>query len=120
LFVWNSSGGRVRRAQLLYHALEGDGVSLERGIVRNGQVVLDSPLPYPDGTPVEIQVCDNGAIKSAEPPQAKELVTEEEAKTHPLLWLARHAIASDRTDGADEHDHYIYGSPKRSERQSRE
>ncbi len=91
-------------------------MSLLSGVVQNGQIVLEDPLPIPDGTPIQIEVVNNGSTKPAEPASDEELVTEEEAATHPLLWLARHAIASDRTDGADEHDHYIYGSPKRSER----
>jgi hypothetical protein len=90
-------------------------MSLLSGVVQNGQVILDNPLPYPDGTTVRIEVVPKEPAKPPEPAEDFEPVTAEEAASDPLLWLAYHAIESDRTDGADEHDHYIYGCPKRSE-----
>jgi hypothetical protein len=84
-------------------------------IVEDGKLVLPAPLPYANGTKVSVQVepivpvvpTVNGIPN---PP------AEEEEEEDALLWLARNAIDTGITDGADEHDHYIYGSPKRSQR----
>jgi hypothetical protein len=40
-------------------------------------------------------------------------VQVDEPEEHPLTWIAKHAINTGITDLADEHDHYIYGTPKR-------
>ena len=66
-----------------------------RAIVQDGQLVLKDPLQLPNGTEVTVDV---------------EVAEDEE---DPLLWLAAHAVDTGVTDGAEQHDHYIYGSPKR-------
>ena len=66
------------------------------GTVKKGRLVLEGPLDLPDGSRVKVQV---------------NLVNEED--DDPLLWLANNAMDLGLTDGAAEHDHYIYGSPKR-------
>jgi hypothetical protein len=86
-----------------------------RGVVRNGQVVLDNPLPYPDGTQIRIEVVPRELAKPPEPAEDFEPITAEEAASDPLLWLAYHAVDTGIPDLADQHDHYIYGTPKRKE-----
>lgn len=59
--------------------------------VRGGQLMLDSAVPLPDGTRVQVRV--------------------EAADVDPLLFLAENAVATGLRDLADQHDHYIYGTP---------
>lgn len=59
--------------------------------VRGGQLVLDSAVPLPDGTRVQVRV--------------------EAAETDPLMFLAENAAPTGLRDLADRHDHYIYGTP---------
>lgn len=74
---------------------EGDlDMTVCEAVVQKGQLVLPSPLPLPDGTRVTVRV--------------------EPADDDPLLFLAKNAVDLGITDFADEHDHYIYGSPKRN------
>jgi hypothetical protein len=63
--------------------------------VRGGQLVLDSALPLPDGTRVQVRI-------------------EAEA-ADPLLFLADNAVPTGLRDLADRHDHYIYGAPAEPE-----
>jgi hypothetical protein len=70
-------------------------MTVRSGTVSGGQLVLSEPLPLPDGTKVVIRV--------------------EAAQDNPLLFIAKNAVDLGVDDSADEHDHYIYGSPKRSE-----
>ena len=67
-------------------------MKLREAIVRKGQLVLKTPLSLPDGTPVRVRV---------------------EAEQDPLLFIADHAVDTGIPDLAEEHDHYIYGTPKR-------
>jgi len=67
-----------------------------KATVRQGKLVLDEPLALADGSCVEVKVM---------PPKRRK---------DPLLWLAEHAIDSGISDGAAEHDYYIYGTPKRN------
>jgi len=62
-------------------------------IVQNGHLVPKMPLALPEGTQVTVHI--------------------EMEEEDPLLWLAAHAVETGLTDGAEQHDHYIYGSPKR-------
>ena len=59
--------------------------------VRGGQLILDSAVPLPDGTRVQVQV--------------------QAAETDPLLFLADNGQATGVRDLADQHNHYIYGTP---------
>jgi hypothetical protein len=67
-------------------------------VIQNGQLVLEPPLSLPEGTRVQLTV---------EPLPAE---TEED---DPLLWLAKNSIPSGISDMAEQHDHYLYGVPKR-------
>jgi predicted DNA-binding antitoxin AbrB/MazE fold protein len=69
-------------------------VTTVEGVVKNGVVVPGQPINVPDGTRVQI------AIQDAEAPHA---------------WMLKFAgVASDLPpDFADQHDHYIHGTPKR-------
>jgi len=60
-------------------------------VVRGGQLVLREPLPLPDGTRVIV------SVKTPAPSV--------------LLDIADAAVDMDVADGAEQHDHYIYGTP---------
>jgi hypothetical protein len=72
-----------------------------RGTVVNGAIVLDEPLDVPDGTRVEISINDA-------PP------SEGEGKPT-LAFLLKYAgcMTDLPPDFAEQHDHYIHGTPKR-------
>jgi hypothetical protein len=74
-------------------------------VVKKGKLVLQAPLPLADGTEVQIHV----KLKNSKPSVKK-------TDVDPLLWAAEHAVDTGLTDMADEHDHYIYGTPKRKKR----
>jgi hypothetical protein len=74
-------------------------MTVRDAVVQKGQLVLKSPLELPDGTVVRVQV--------------------DEPVQHPLTWLAEHAVDTGIADLAEEHDHYIYGSPKRKNTRKR-
>ena len=69
------------------------------GTIIDGKVVLDGPVGVPNGTRVEVTVkADNGS------------------KPTLLNLLSLAGIAPDLpADFAVEHDHYIHGTPKRSQ-----
>jgi len=68
------------------------------GTIVNGTVVFDVPPPVPDGTKVDV------TVKPA-PPAASDLGS----------LLLRHAGKAQGlpADAAAQHDHYLYGTPKR-------
>jgi hypothetical protein len=68
-----------------------------RGVLHNGVIVLDQPAPLPEGTRVEITLT----------PLAEKKPTLSER-------LLRHAGAVPDLPGdmAEQHDHYIHGTPK--------
>ena len=79
------------------------------GRIVGGQVVLDAPAPLPDGTPVRVH-----AETPATPPPPPD------TPDRPLTFLERYkdviGAADDPslpTDGALNHDHYLYGAPKK-------
>jgi hypothetical protein len=70
-----------------------------------GHVVFVGLIPpLPEGADVRVVVDD----PSPAPPGGED----------PFDRLADFAVDTGITDGAAEHDHYIYGSPKRSERKN--
>jgi hypothetical protein len=70
------------------------------GQVLSGQVVLDAPLPLPDGTRVEIAV-QTSSIES----------TPADSSLKTLLGFA--GLVKDLpSDMARNHDHYLHGAPK--------
>jgi hypothetical protein len=67
------------------------------GTLNKGMVVLDQPAPWPDGTRVEVVV---------HVPEKKLALAEK---------MLRHAgtVPDLPADMAEQHDHYIHGTPKR-------
>jgi hypothetical protein len=69
-----------------------------RGHVKNGQITLDEPAPLPEGAEVHVEVVENN-------------------ETKPTIWDKLRAIAGTveglPSDMAVNHDHYLYGTPKR-------
>ena len=75
-----------------------------RGHIRNGTVVLDEPVKLPDGTSVEVDV--------------RELTGADETPTLYERLADVIGIAPGLpTDMAENHDHYIHGTPKGIDRQ---
>ena len=75
------------------------------GHIVDGQVVLDEPAPLPDGTPVRVEQATEGpALPNPEVPTIFEryqgFIGSIDDTTLPI-------------DGALNHDHYLYGHPKR-------
>ncbi|MBI1830456.1 MAG: hypothetical protein HYR84_03285 [Planctomycetes bacterium] len=73
------------------------------GVVTNGHVVLDQPCPIADGTQVTVRVADPVAVKQETTPTALGKRLLKHAGTVPGL----------PEDLAQQHDHYIHGTPKR-------
>lgn len=73
------------------------------GVISNGTVLIDQPCSVPDGTRVIVRVEDAGEGNKA---------------TAPLTVgkrLLKHAgtVAGLPVDMAEQHDHYLHGTPKR-------
>jgi hypothetical protein len=70
-----------------------------RGHIKNGVVVLDQPQELPEGAEVKVEL--------AEP------------APHPSLWDKLREVAGTveglPSDFGRNHDHYLYGTPKRDE-----
>jgi hypothetical protein len=74
------------------------------GQVRGGVIVFDPPVTLPEGAEVQVQVLKPPAEESAvEPPSLYE-------RLKPFVGAAKGLPA----DFAAQHDHYLYGTPKRS------
>ena len=75
------------------------------GHLQNGVVVLDSPTNLPDGTSVRVEIPETEATPLVEA-QRKTLYERFESfiGTAPEL----------PPDASVNHDHYLYGTPKRS------
>jgi len=73
------------------------------GVVTNGHVVFDEPCPIADGVKVTVRIVDPVAAKpeTAPPTLGKRLMKH--AGTVPGL----------PEDLAEQHDHYLHGTPKR-------
>jgi len=69
-----------------------------QGTLNSGTIVLDQPAPWPEGTRVEVVV---KALEEKKPTLAERLLKR--AGTVPGL----------PADMAEQHDHYIHGTPKR-------
>jgi hypothetical protein len=70
------------------------------GTIRNGTIVLDQPPPLPEGTRIEVVV--------------KEETDLNQPKTLRDVLLQFAGCLSDLpADFAEQHDHYIHGTPKR-------
>ena len=68
--------------------------TISKAVIKGGQPILDTPVSLPDGTLVTVRL--------------------EAEDVHPLVFLAKLAQPTGIPDLADQHDHYIYGTPKRT------
>ena len=75
------------------------------GHVEDGKIVFPLPIPVPDGTRVKVEAEGTSAVSSS----------PETAKRTMLLDHYRDVVGTVElpTDAASQHDHYLYGSPKR-------
>jgi hypothetical protein len=86
-----------------------------RGRVKGGVVVLDDPEALPEGSVVHVE-----PVEAAEPAKVAESVkaTEEEGREGPSLFERLRDVVGIIKDGppdlAKNHDHYLYGTPKRA------
>jgi hypothetical protein len=70
-----------------------------RGHIKNGQITLDDPIQLPEGVEVNVEIvkCSEG---------------------EPTIWNKLLELAGTvdglPTDMAENHDHYLYGTSKRS------
>ena len=76
-----------------------------RGHVKNGVVVLDPPSALPEGVEVRVEIV---AAESEGP------LLDEQGQTlgQKLMKYAGRAVGLPE-DAAFQHDHYLYGTPKR-------
>ena len=74
-----------------------------RGHVKNGTVVLDPPADLPDGAQVEVRLAEPRAEDTGE--QCPTLYEQLKPLIGKLKGLP--------PDLAENHDHYLYGVPKR-------
>ena len=81
-----------------------------RGTVQNGKVVLDEGAELPEGMRVDVSPLAKRTKRAAGGKPSKAA-----AATSGLLGLLQFVIKDDDlpTDLAHQHDHYIYGTPKR-------
>lgn len=99
------------------------------GHVQNGSVVFDTPIPLPDGTPVRVEAT------APAPAPAETSSAEEKPKTLAERWKNLDGVFVDLPpdseptfydrykdfigaaelpeDAAENHDHYLYGTPKK-------
>ncbi len=84
-----------------------------RGRVKGGVVVLDDSGSLPEGTVVHVE-----PVEVAEPPgAAEEPEAGEERSDGPTIWEKLRKLAGTveglPSDLARNHDHYLYGLPKK-------
>jgi hypothetical protein len=75
------------------------------GHVKNGIVVFDQPVILPEGVEVSIEVHEKTAARHADEEQNS-------TPSEPLLKYAGKAVDLPE-DSSLNHDHYLYGTPKR-------
>jgi hypothetical protein len=75
------------------------------GHIRNGMIVLDQPVVLPEGLEVSVNVPGQTPARS---PAEEKLPTPSET----LLKYSGKAVGLPE-DAARNHDHYLYGTPKR-------
>jgi hypothetical protein len=76
-----------------------------RGRIKNGVVVLDSPIALPEGVEVRVEIV---------PAESEAPLLDAEGQTlgQKLMKYAGRAVGLPE-DAALNHDHYLYGAPKR-------
>lgn len=77
-----------------------------RGKVENGKIVFDGPNPLPEGTRVLVTP---DAAQATRTPNGS-------GGVDPVYRLGDDAVDGGIPDLSAEHDHYIYGTPKRGPR----
>ncbi len=77
----------------------------DSGHLQNGVVVLDSPTNLPDGTAVRVEIPET-AVMSTAAADRKSLYERFESFIGSAPELP--------SDASINHDHYLYGTPKRS------
>jgi hypothetical protein len=82
-----------------------------RGVVRNGKIELDGPAELPEGTAVNVS-------RVPVSPRRKRS-KKYDSMTDPAFRISELAMPFGRVDGSIEHDHYIYGTPKRYDRKKK-
>ena len=81
-----------------------------RGTIRNGHIELDRATDLPDGTRVTIAASVAKDLLRA----AKRRPRPRPSKKDPAFRIAELAVPMGIRDLAEQHDHYLYGTPKRS------
>lgn len=76
---------------------------LLEGHVQNGQIVLDEPADLPDGARVRVEVVPPKPQPEPDIPTLYE-------RLKPVIGIATNLPE----DAARNHDHYLYGTPKRT------
>lgn len=75
------------------------------GHISGGVVILDQPTSLAEGTRVRVVIDDSTAVK-ASPPEDSESLKD-------VLLSMAGTIDDLPPDAAEQHDHYLYGTPKR-------
>ena len=75
---------------------------LLEGTIRNGTIVLDQPPEIPEGARVDVDVKEKS-----------EQTTEQGQTLRELLLTFAGCLSDLPADFAEQHDHYIHGTPKR-------
>ena len=78
-----------------------------RGTIKNGGVVFDTPAPLPDGTAVEVR-----PVEPVNQPESAEAGPTLYERLADVIGIAEGLPK----DMAENHDHYIHGTPKRHAR----
>jgi len=76
---------------------------VHRGHVKNGVVVLDEPVPLPEGAEVRVEIVEGTSV--AREPQPPATLYD---RLKPVLGKAKGLPP----DAAQNVDHYLYGHPK--------
>lgn len=83
-----------------------------RGTIRNGNVHLEGAADWPDGTSVEVH-------RTAKKKSSRKAAPSKSGKLDPVYRLHELAVETGIADLAAEHEHYAYGTPKKSARTPR-
>lgn len=70
------------------------------GTIKNGTIVLDQPPALPDGTRVKVLVSEKPAA-------------DQQDSLRDVLLKSAGCLSDLPADFAEQHDHYIHGTPKR-------
>lgn len=114
-----SVDGRVVAASWYNPASENEGCTMTyRGYVRNGEIVLDQPADLPDGTPVRIEPMRARSRRApAAEPKPRGQRPARKRKGPPTLYDRLRPFVGQAPglpeDFSINHDHYLYGVPKR-------